>query len=262
MYKVYIITNTSNGKYYVGQTKLTLRKRWSGHRRRAEEGSNTHLSAAIRMYGKDAFTMEQIGSVGTHGEANNLERLWIILLDCCNPQLGYNLTYGGEGGIKTPKVIEEHRRRLKGRKSSPEARARISKGLQEAWASGLMTGTRGKKMPLSMSEATRRRLQTNHPMFRHDIPTDQIVNMRLSGMFIREIADALNISVSMVERRCKKSGIEFPTVHRDQSEETRLKRSMASKGRVVSPETREKIRRIVTENWNLRKQNDITGSTI
>jgi hypothetical protein len=208
------------------------------------------------MHGEDAFVMEQIGSATTHKEANNLEKLWIILLDCCNPILGYNLTYGGEGGEKTAECRAAHRAKLRGRKSSPEVRAKISESLRRAYREGARKSNKGMKMPDSMCQAASERMRTNHPQQRIDVTVEEVVRMRQSGMYIREIAAELGVSSCTVERRCKQAGIVFPKVKRPDSEETRLKKSAASSGRKLSPETREKIRQLVTEQWAIRKQND------
>jgi hypothetical protein len=48
--RIYLITNTVNGKVYVGKTIGELRRRWSQHIKVAKKGSPTHFSNAIRKY--------------------------------------------------------------------------------------------------------------------------------------------------------------------------------------------------------------------
>jgi predicted GIY-YIG superfamily endonuclease len=40
---IYLITNTVNGKRYIGQTVRTLRQRWQQHVRDAKQGVDTLL---------------------------------------------------------------------------------------------------------------------------------------------------------------------------------------------------------------------------
>ena len=49
---VYLITNTVNGKVYVGQTINGLSKRWKGHKNDVRNGSQNPLHRAIRKYGE------------------------------------------------------------------------------------------------------------------------------------------------------------------------------------------------------------------
>lgn len=94
---VYVITNTVNDKAYVGQTCNSPRRRWSEHVRNAiKTKKGSALGSAIRKYGKSAFNMVVIGEVSTRERLNDLEKLWITLLESHGPR-GYNLTIGGEG---------------------------------------------------------------------------------------------------------------------------------------------------------------------
>ena len=49
---VYLITNTVNGKVYVGQTINGLSKRWKGHKNDVRKGSQNPLHRAIRCTGR------------------------------------------------------------------------------------------------------------------------------------------------------------------------------------------------------------------
>jgi group I intron endonuclease len=121
---IYILTNKINGKYYVGKTKKNdLRKYLSGKRSQARKGLRTQpLLCAMRKYGFDNFLSEVLGSTATHEELCELEKLWILLLNCRNPKIGYNVMAGGEHVYRKP-CTEETRQRMKaaavGRKPSP-----------------------------------------------------------------------------------------------------------------------------------------------
>jgi group I intron endonuclease len=85
---IYLITNTQNGKKYVGKT-TNIDRRWYRHCKAAEYGSNTHFHKAIRKYGKSAFDIEILDAE----YSNDAEKNWILVLA---PE--YNMTPGGDGG--------------------------------------------------------------------------------------------------------------------------------------------------------------------
>jgi group I intron endonuclease len=112
---VYLITCLSTGKYYVGQTINRLAIRWSGHKLKAKRG-NGHLQCAIRKYGADNFVIETLTSADAVA-LNHLERLWVLALDATNPDVGMNLTYGGDGaGTKTAAECAAIAKRMHGNK--------------------------------------------------------------------------------------------------------------------------------------------------
>ena len=97
-FSVYLITNTVNGKKYVGKTCADLPTRWQEHRRAAfrNDTSNRPLFNAIRKYGSGAFTIELLQSADNEQEVNDMEVLWIAKLGCQVPG-GYNVEAGGNG---------------------------------------------------------------------------------------------------------------------------------------------------------------------
>lgn len=101
MVGIYKITNTINGKVYIGQSK-NISQRWRIHRYRAfNESSKDYekpLYRAIRKYGLLAFNFEIIEECLIE-DLNAKEKFWIEFLDSTNPLKGYNLTKGGESGF-------------------------------------------------------------------------------------------------------------------------------------------------------------------
>lgn len=94
---VYKITNNINCKVYIGITTCSLEYRWSKHITESRNENNTkHLYKAIRKYGLDNFSIEQIDSSNDFKELGKLERQYIKQYDSQNPNKGYNLTAGGE----------------------------------------------------------------------------------------------------------------------------------------------------------------------
>jgi group I intron endonuclease len=121
---IYLITNTVNGKQYVGQTLCGLRDRWRKHWRRAEQnkGDCHAIGAAIRKYGKDAFTIEVIREFphdATQQEIDEAEQAAIRDLNTLSPN-GYNLIDGGKGGRRSAETRARQSAALKGKPLSEE----------------------------------------------------------------------------------------------------------------------------------------------
>lgn len=57
---IYKITNLVNGKIYIGETTRTLAIRWKQHLSRVKENRTEHLYLAMKKYGVDKFTVEEI----------------------------------------------------------------------------------------------------------------------------------------------------------------------------------------------------------
>ena len=91
---IYILTNTVNGKQYVGKTIVTAMKRFQQHKADARKGSETAIHRAIRKYGPEAFLVETVDTATTKEELNQKEREWISKLGTFGV---YNMTPGGEG---------------------------------------------------------------------------------------------------------------------------------------------------------------------
>ena len=93
---IYKVTNTLNGKIYVGQTSNTVERRWNAHIRDSfkTKENYTHFQKAIRKYGKDSFTVETLEACSVD-KLNERECFWISFYDSYHN--GYNSTLGGEG---------------------------------------------------------------------------------------------------------------------------------------------------------------------
>ena len=97
---VYKITNTVNGKIYIGKWQGSdVQRRWQTHVQTAMTGRGYHLHSAIRKYGADHFTIEIIGSADSKSNLAALERTLIASYNATNSEVGYNIAPGGEGGF-------------------------------------------------------------------------------------------------------------------------------------------------------------------
>lgn len=120
---IYLITNKINGKYYVGKTKhknlnsyLSV-KRWAVKHKKAH---NMPIVSAMIKYGIDNFTIDILNEPTSVEDLNNLEQLWIILLNSRDPNVGYNILPGGDLSRTGVPCREETKRKIglanKGRK--------------------------------------------------------------------------------------------------------------------------------------------------
>ena len=118
---VYVVTNTVNGKQYVGQTTQALAKRWAGHTSRSNKQCRA-LWNAIQKYGAGAFTLATVDSGTDKDDLDAKETEWVSRLGTVSPA-GYNLTTGGgSSGKPSPETIELRRMALLGHTTSQETR--------------------------------------------------------------------------------------------------------------------------------------------
>lgn len=105
MFEIYRITNTINGKIYIGQTRIGTFKRFQQHTK-----ADTLLGRAIRKYGVDNFKINILSTTNEQDEANKLEEYFIKEHQCVVPD-GYNLNEKGRlVGAMSSKYIVWFRR--------------------------------------------------------------------------------------------------------------------------------------------------------
>ena len=99
---IYKITNKTNGKIYIGQTRVTEPQRWQQHVWYANNCPNNDsilLCYAIRKYGKENFQREIIEECD-NSQLNEREIYWINHYNSTDKNVGYNITLGGDAGNK------------------------------------------------------------------------------------------------------------------------------------------------------------------
>ena len=122
---IYMLTNTLNGKRYVGQT-LDFERRMRGY----DSGAvHSILGLAVSKYGWHRFHARILAEVPVM-QLDTCERFWIRFLDCLVPK-GYNVSIGGTGSPgRRYSLSAGTRARMsaaqKGRSVSLETRAKIS----------------------------------------------------------------------------------------------------------------------------------------
>ena len=86
---IYKITNTKNDKPYIGITTRPLKKRWDEHKI-----AETYVGRAIRKYGEENFSFEELDKAASLNELVELEKSYIKLFNAFNK--GYNQNIGGD----------------------------------------------------------------------------------------------------------------------------------------------------------------------
>lgn len=105
-YKVYKYTNIINGKIYIGQTMDTLEMRAgaNGYKYR----KCPHFYNAIKKYGWENFISEILADNLTREQANELEIEYIEKFNSQNPEVGYNISDGGNTNSVLRKKIYQY----------------------------------------------------------------------------------------------------------------------------------------------------------
>ena len=94
---IYCHTHIESGRHYIGLTKQTWQDRWAGHVSQAlsRKSGWGHFQNAIRKYGKDAFSHQELERCESLEEANFAEVKWIEFYNTRNPDFGFNIAKGG-----------------------------------------------------------------------------------------------------------------------------------------------------------------------
>lgn len=146
--KIYVITNLLNGKKYVGQTIVSIGRRWSAHCNGSDGKSRNWLSLihrAIQKYGKASFSIEAVQECSNIEELNRAEKEWIAKVGSQVPH-GYNILSGGDNH----KWSDEARARASyiNKHRSPEWQKNMKEGMKkrgQEWKDKLSKARVGKK---------------------------------------------------------------------------------------------------------------------
>ena len=132
---IYRITNTVDGKSYIGKTGMNFGDRWDSHRAMLNAGkhANSNLQQAWTEYGKECFEFEIIECV------DNPERLNALEIEYINQYRENGLCYNISDGGDTPpnfgkhlseetkkKIGQKNRINMLGRAASDETKKKMS----------------------------------------------------------------------------------------------------------------------------------------
>lgn len=158
--KVYLLTNTINGKIYIGQTWLDYETRMGKY------GNSPYLYAALQKYGVENFKYETLASCEDQETADHLEDYYIEQYKSRDPSIGYNLKKGGRGGKHSEESKEKISKTLREQAAqwTPEERAKHSAPISTYWE-GKKRGPLSEERKQFMSEVNiERHKNTPHPM--------------------------------------------------------------------------------------------------
>ena len=244
---VYIHTNKTNNKKYVGYAK-NIDNRWkengNGYLYKKSDGTYKQraFAGAINLYGLDGFDHDVIQNNLTEREAKQLEKELIALYktNCCkykNPTYGYNMTDGGEG-VSGYIYSKEARQKISqaqiGRTVSDDIRAKISEALtgrrlSDETKTKIGDANRGKSMP---EEQKQKLLEINTGRIKSEEERNKISVALKGKQFTEEHKQHISAALS---------GENNPMYGKHLSDEHKLKISNKLKGKILSEENKNKL---------------------
>ena len=229
---IYKITNTTNGKVYIGQS-VQPKVRWNNHRRCRSGGKENKLYRAIEKYGIESFAFTIIQWCLNKHDADAVEKFLIEIFDTRHN--GYNIATGGQGfeaGELHPcygkTLSEEHRAKVsassKGHKKSEETKKKMSE-----WQIGRK---RSPETIERMSVSQKGKKQSAETVAKRVAKTKG--QKRTPEQKARQAEALRNMSPEAKERQ--------RNVGRKMPKEAIEKTAAAHRGRKRSPETRQKMK--------------------
>lgn len=191
----YRITNTLNGKIYIGQT-ADPKRRWKSHQYLARRKPAQYIGHALAKYGIENFIFEVIATCQTLNDSNSTEIQLIARYNSCNKEIGYNISPGGSG-VNLLVFTEKHRRKLseaaKGRSFSEETREKIS----EANTGKIRSEEVRNKISEGMKKVNRK--------FSDEVE-EEMMFLYMSGLTSHEVAKIYGCNFSTVVNIAKRHG--------------------------------------------------------
>lgn len=221
---IYVVENIINSKKYIGATSLGLSVRKQQHEKIAENGKTKYyIHRAINKYGKENFIWFVLEDNVPLSIMFEREKYFIEKYNTFDS--GYNITLGGEGVVGNI-LSEESKRKIglasKGRKVSEKTKRKISES------------SKGKKK----SKETIKKMKAYQS--NRTLPPECIER------FAKVNAESIWIHKGEEEKRIQKENFHlFPDWERGRgwTEEQLKAISKVHKGKLVSEETKEKMRK-------------------
>lgn len=246
MHRIYMTKNLINGKKYVG--RCSKDERWdSGYL-----GSGVFLKQAIRKYGRENFeriVLTELSDTSSLREAIDLEKEWLLKLDCKNSPDYYNMS-NDTGGMGA------------GDKHSSETKEKISESMKEFYGeTGLPAEWRE-----NVTNALRGRVPWNKGLTSKDLKSDfyskrraptrlteddyvKIKELYESGLSAAKIGKMWNVCHKVILGMIRRGGPSGTAL------------SSVRKGIKMSVEQKQKISESVKNFHKNKKENDAARGT-
>lgn len=202
---IYKITNTVNGKSYIGKTTFSIDKRWKQHINKFKQGVDRHflIYSAIEEYGLENFVVEEIEKVKDVYQLNEREKYWIKYFDTYNN--GYN---GNKGGGK--ELTYDYNTIFELWQSNYKIKE-IAKiiGCNEFVVRSCLNSydiTTEERIQRSMDDQIASHEPYKREVLQFDISANKLLNVYSS---VSEAAKTIKCDKSYLSRVCRKNGIAF-----------------------------------------------------
>jgi len=196
MITIYYIQNKINGKMYIGQTTMSLDKRWYFHK--SDLSHCVIMKNAIKKYGANNFEINAFKYCETQEEADQEEIYWI---EQVKPQ--YNIRAGGSCGKHSEQTCQKISKSLIGNKRAAgmkpnQTSFQIGRPSPRKDHKGGTSWNKGK----SMSEASKLKLsksKTGQTKFTSE-QINEMKQMQQNGLSNRAIGRHFNCTHATIGR--------------------------------------------------------------
>ena len=241
---IYLLTNTVNGKVYVGQSK-NCEMRFRQHVKESKRGRlQTALYNSMRKHGHQSFVPTVIEAIegATQGQLDDRETHWIKHYSACSPESGYNFRPGGQmGQVVDAEARERIASKLRGRKQPTE----------------LVEKNRQGHIGIPCSEAAKAKIGAFHAGKCLDKKTADAIKAEINAQFDKPVEK--RSAWTMPQEIRAKVSARFKG--KPKSEETRRRMSEARKN--SSPESEARriavLRAVTQARWAKHREAQATG---
>jgi group I intron endonuclease len=198
---IYKITNKINGKVYIGQTTRALHERWVGHCHHKHK-KRSAVGEAIKVYGKENFTIEEIAQASTREELDQLEIKYIAQLNSLAPN-GYNLKTGGSSGYRYTKESRQRMRESKlGTHASEDTKQKMSDIHSERWKDqGLRDRKSKSSKEIWQSDSYRKKISKSRKTYWSDLSNRDVASQRAKQALTPELREQIGEAVKNSHNR-------------------------------------------------------------
>lgn len=207
---IYKITNTLDGKFYIGSAAVSFKTRWSCHRQDFGKNKNSkRMQRAYNKYGKEHFSCE-ILFICSPKDCIRYEQMCLDYLTPWNPKIGYNIAKiaGSNLGVRCSQSTKEKLRKINlGKPCSQETKDKIRAthlGVKKSpeHVAKVAEGNRGKTVSGEVREVIRQKLKNNLFSSQAIVLIDMISGLTMTFPSLRE-AERAHFDSRSISRACK-----------------------------------------------------------